>query len=283
MDASFPNATSPLLDKEFLICKFDDRTFLELLIDILKNNKIDCYLPTHSKELVVVSKNEDYLRSVWNGFFIVSPYDTFALLDDKESANVNLAKIGIPVPKIINGLLNEEKYPIFMKPKSGSGSRNSHIVLSSTLHKEYLRLEPNSVFFEYIKGTEYTVDCFFDGCGSLIAFNQRVRKKCIGGAVVVTKNDYSFDIKPYLDKIAKAFVFKGCVNFQYIVKNNIPYFIDVNLRYASGGLPLSVQSGMNIFKYICDLSNGIQLIPVSISMANNGLTMFRYFSEWYSK
>ena len=279
-DTSFPNATSIFLDKEITIAKASDPNFVELLLEILIENDIDCYIPTNSKEIIEVAKNEKKIRESWKGFFIVSPYETYYLLNDKEKANNSLNSIGIPVPRLIENVLLEEEYPIFMKPKNGSGSKNSHLIYNSSIHK----IEKNNsdnCFFEYITGKEYTVDCFYDDKGHLVSFNQRIRIKEMGGAVIITKNDYSFDIFPYLEKMSSHFVFKGCVNFQYILKDNIPYFIDVNLRYASGGLPLSVKSGLDVPRFLMDLAKGKKIKQFMPSQNNDGLTMFRYFEEWY--
>ena len=42
----------------------------------------------------------------------------------------------------------------------------------------------------------------------------------MGGAVIITQNDYDFLINNYIDIISKSFEFKGCVNFQYILKSH---------------------------------------------------------------
>ena len=279
-DGNIPNPTSLFLDEEYGIVSASDTLFLSQLIEILIKKKIDCYIPTNSKEIIVVSKLEKEIRNSWNGFFVVCPFDTFQKLNNKVSANINLNSIGIPVPKLISSLLEDDLYPIFMKPLTGSGSKNSCLIQNKKSHELEMKNE-NNCFFEYIKGKEFTVDCFYDCMGKLVSFNQRLRKKDMGGAVIITQNDYSFDIFPYLEKISSAFIFKGCVNFQYILKDGIPYFIDVNLRYASGGLPLSVKSGLNVPKFIIELSKGVQLTSFVPSKKNDGLTMYRYFEEWY--
>lgn len=279
-DTSFPNATSLFLDKEITLVKASDQTFLHSLLNVLKGNNIDCYIPTNSKEIVVVSKIEKEIRSAWHGFFIVCPFETFDKLDNKIAANLNLAKIGIPVPQIINNLQPDDKYPIFMKPLSGSGSKNSCVIADRKTHDAEMQNKDNC-FFELIEGKEYTVDCFYDDNGRLISYNQRIRNKSMGGAVIISQNDYSFDIYPFLEIITSNFIFKGCVNFQYILKDNTPYFIDVNLRYASGGLPLSVKSGLNVPLFIVELAQGKKLASFKPSKQNDGLTMYRYFEEWY--
>ncbi len=279
-DISFPNVTSKFLDEEYIVSKASSDSFLDELLKILIDKKIDFYVPTNSKETIIISKYENLIREKWKGYFIISPYETFERLDRKDNANKELLAIGVPTPKIIYDLLDDNEYPIFMKPACGSGGKNSCLINDAKTHKSYLS-NNEYCFFEYIKGTEYTVDCFFDESGKLISYNQRIRQKNMGGAVVIAKNDYSFDIYPYLLKMSKSFCFKGCVNFQYILRDNIPYFIDINLRYASGGLPLSVRSGLDVPKFLFDLLEGKKLDSFMPSSKNDGLTMYRYFEEWF--
>ena len=270
IDTSIPNATSIFLDEEYNIVNSSDSRFIDMLIDLLV-----------SKKIIIISKQQNKITEKWSGFFMVCPYKTFELLNNKIDANNSLKRIGISIPKSIDNLLSDDEYPIFMKPNNGSGSKNSQIITNRKIHEMYINENSDNCFFEYIIGQEYTVDCFFDNEGNLISYNQRIRKKSMGGAVIVTQNDYSFDIYPYLKTISSNFVFKGCVNFQYILKDNIPYFIDVNLRYASGGLPLSVKSGLNVPQFIIDICNNKKIDFFYPKKENDGLTMYRYFEEWY--
>ena len=70
------------------------------------------------------------------------------------------------------------------------------------------------------------------------------------------------------------------MNFQYIVRDDIPYFIDINLRYASGGLPLTVASGLDIPRLLLELLDGKVISPLGCC-GNDGLTMYRYFDEYF--
>ena len=277
-DAGERNATRFFADEFVKLPVAKDKDFVDLLLKTLKELRIDYYIPTHSQEIRVVAQNEQLLRSNWDGKFIVTPYTTFELLDDKKSGNKQLKAAGIPVPQMYESISEVTQFPVFMKPDMGSGSKGSRRVETLRLAEAYGELEPSSTFYECISGTEFTVDCMFDDHGKLLGYNQRVREKSMGGAVIVTRNDYRFDILPYLKRLEAAFVFKGCVNFQYILSGGVPYFIDVNLRYASGGLPLTVASGINIPQIMLDIFEGEPIGEVK-SCSAEGKTMYRYFEE----
>lgn len=254
--------------------------FYEQLVRCLIENEIDVYLPTHSKEIREIARLEQQLHADWGGRFLVSPYPTYLKLDQKQAANESLREAGLPVPLQYLSPEDVPAYPVFMKPNSGSGSQRAQSVPTAELHRAFAAADPEASFYERIDGTEYTVDCLFDADGHLVGYNPRIRQKSMGGAVIVSKNDHSFDIAPFLQRLSSHFRFCGCVNFQYIVRNGTPYFIDINLRYASGGLPLTVASGLDVPSLLLDILSGKAVSPIGCC-GNDGLTMYRYFDEYF--
>lgn len=271
--------TKFFLDDFFILPSAVNDNFVEHLCKELVEREIQCYIPTHSMEIRMISRNEEHIRSIWDGYFIVSPFETFLKLDNKRNANQSLKEIGITVPRLYDDA-DDINYPIFMKPDIGSAGKQSLLIENEILYKEYKRIYPRSSFYEYIQGNEYTVDCFFDEKGRLIGYNQRARKKSMGGAVVISQNDYSFDILPYLRMLEKHFRFRGCINFQYILKGQIPYFIDINLRFPAGGLALSIDSGLDVVGYISNMACSKD-IPEWVECDPDGRIMYRYFTEIY--
>ncbi len=265
------------VDEQVCLPNARDPRYIDSLIDVLDTRGIDIYLPTHSGEIKVVSMNGSKIRRQVGTKFIVSPYGTFEALDDKAVANQNLRRIGIPVPDLIEGL--SKRYPIFMKHRVGSGSTGVMVIENPIIHKAYLDTCKDVSFFQLIHGREYTVDCLFDESGDLLGYNQRRRIKTIGGAAAITQNDHRFTIDPWLRQIASTWTFRGCVNFQYIVRDGMPYFIDVNLRYPSGGLPLSVQAGLDIPRLIVEMLLGKKVSPGDLKLKGTIDTMYRYFEE----
>jgi len=58
-------------------------------------------------------------------------------------------------------------------------------------------------------------------------------------------------------------------------------FTDVNLRFASGGLPLSVESGVNLVKLYVLEALGQPYNPSEFQSDRKKRTMYRYFEELY--
>ena len=268
------------VDEQFNIPNASHPDFIDELVELLEDKHIDYYIPTHSKEMRRVSECADQLRSRSTARFLVSPIDTFHALESKEQSFYSLRDAGIPAPAIITA--EPQSYPIIMKGKFGSGSSSVLKLGSAELYRAFKAAKDDVCFFECIEGKEYTTDCVFDTEGHLLAYNMRERVKTIGGAVVISQNSAEFDILPWLRMLESHWTFCGCVNFQFIVRDGVPYFIDINLRFPSGGLPLTVESGINVPEMIIRLMDGEKLAWGDYTADPSVKVMYRYYEEIFS-
>ncbi len=277
IDASYQNATRLFLDKFIQSPRVDQKeAFINFIIDLCNNEEIDIYLPTYSKEIRLISEYEEVLRSKTKTNFIVSDYSSYEKLENKSTFGEYISKYGLKSPRIYNG--GNVTYPSILKPAIGSGSNNTFILENNDDYNYYLNKYKSSVVTEYVSGTEYTIDVICDFNSEVVAYNQRVREKVSNGAVVISKNDFSIEIIDKLKPLIKDFRLKGVINFQFILHNGTIYFIDINLRYASGGLPLTVSSGIDVIQILIDLLLNGHIEHFYKSDKKNR-TMFRYFEE----
>lgn len=274
-DCSKNNACRFFNERIFELPSASDSDFIDKLIDLLVSENIDFYLPTHSKEISRIAEYEKDIRKRVKTEFIVCPVSTFQALNNKKNAYRNLDIIGIAVPEVYDRK-NVVKYPAFYKPNEGSGGSNCRKIICED---DYPKNSKNGILCEYIEGIEYTVDCLYDRNGVLLGYNQRRRIKSMGGAVIITSNDNSFNILPYIKKISDNWVFKGAVNFQYILRDRIPVFTDINLRYASGGLALSVVSGVDVPRALYKMFTNEPIESKEFSSDFKNRTMYRTFEE----
>ena len=266
------------VSKLLVLPRANEDGYINRLCSVLRDYCIDYYLPTHSEEMRIAARHESVLRAT-GAKFLISSLEAFSALDDKAAACLSLSSIGVPVPSVYEDISEITSYPVFVKRKVGSGSKGAAIVNSELELRSLLGKDSSCAAFQYIDGEEYTVDCMFDNEGTLLAYNQRERVKTLGGAVVITRNANPIDVSDYLKRIGAHWLLRGCVNFQYILSSGIPWFIDVNLRYASGGLPLSVASGVNVPEMVVRLLGGETILPGEYHSDNLPRTMYRYFEE----
>lgn len=269
------------VSKVYKLPRCDSDSYVDELVDLLVSEEVDFYIPTHSTETREVARHDEEIRSkAPNVSFLVCPFDTFEALDDKQAMTKNLSASGIPTPELIaREAIHSASYPLFVKRRIGSGAYGAMIVQTPSEMEAVLAKDPDLLAFECMKGPELTIDCMFDRQGHLLGFNQRRRIRTSGGAVVVTKNDYTIDCEPYLRKFESSWVFRGCVNFQCIVSDGAPYFTDVNLRYPAGGLPLSVESGLDVPRMLIEVLSGADTCSLICEVDRSSRAMYRYYDE----
>lgn len=275
------NSSKFFVDNFFIVPKLiEEDRYISSLIEILNREKIDIYIPTLSKEIKIVAKYEQKIKRETKSKFLISPYESIEKLENKDKCYLELEKLDIKVPKLYERK-EELKFPIFMKPKYGSGSKNSMKLYNLEEYEFYKKKYVDTFFMETLEGKEYTVDTFFDKKGKLISYNQRERIKANGGAVTITKNSYDFDFGDIILKISQNYLIRGSANFQFIIQENTPYLIDINLRFASGGLPLSIKSGMNIVNLLIKDLYNIQFEEKDYKVDKKERTMYRYYEEFF--
>ena len=268
--------TKFILDDFFIVPGANDPLFSSAILDIIKEKEIDVYIPTHSKEVRVISQNYD----MFSDKAVVSPIETIKVLEDKKLSNASLRAIGIDVPNMVTMDCDSVTFPLFSKKVIGSGSSD---VLKITSHDELrTELEKGKLVAEFLSGDEYTVDCFFNKSGELVTYNQRVREKTMGGAAIVCRNDHTVDFSYIIKQIAGNYKIYGPANFQFFyLKDNRKVLTDINLRFASGGLPLSVESGADSVELTILEALNEKYDTNKYQSDKKPRVMYRHFEEGY--
>jgi hypothetical protein len=122
------------------------------------------------------------------------------------------------VPKIYKLDKKNLKFPVFLKPEVGQGSRGTFIANSMEEIDVYLKKNPSLMLLEYLRAEEYTIDCFTDRRGTLRFYGPRMRSRVSNG---ISVNTFPVSGKKFM-KIAaiinRALKFRGPWFFQ--VKTN---------------------------------------------------------------
>ena len=239
---------------------------------------MDYVIPVSSHDVDTFSKyTEDPILS---RKMLILENTTHELLHNKLTCYKYLDSINIKTPKILNDNL-QITFPVVMKPSSSSGSKGVHILTEMDDYEYWNKKEKSNLLIEFLEGPEYTVDCFFSSDSCCKGFNIRERKKTVGGGAVVSQNDYRYEkeIKNVIKIIEEHCRIRGPINFQFKVKNNEIYIFDFNTRFASGGLPLTVESGYDIPSILLDAIDGKDIPYWECKMENRAKKMVRYYDE----
>lgn len=138
------------------------------------------------------------------------------------------------------------------KPRHGFGSKDIYTGVWASYHVELnLGSEPINVLQKYIKGTEYSVDCYFTNRSEFVDCVPRERIRVGSGEVVTSKTIDSWLMGHLCKDIGEKVGFKGPINFQFIREEDTEkfYLIEVNARFG-GGMTFSMKAGLDIISLI---------------------------------
>ena len=138
-------------------------------------------------------------------------------------------------------------YPIFVKPKKGSSSKDTHVIHNKTEMGIFLSKRDKSkyVFQEYIKGIEYTVDAYVSRNKKFIGAVIRGRTEITGGESTTATIIDDDEILTETKKVLSKYDLFGPITLQFIRSNDKLYFLEINPRFG-GGVIASIEAGFDI-------------------------------------
>jgi len=191
----------------------DSPDFISKMRKLVSSKKIDAIFPAMDKVIWTLKINEKEIGCK----ILSSPAETTEICLSKRLTYEKLQNI-VDVPKTYNNLKSIHKYPVFIKPVIGYGSRGVFLA-TNQVQLEYFFKNKNIddfVVSEYLEGEEYTVDCFTDRQGNLRFSGPRIRNRISNGISVNTKliNDTSNEFVEIAEKINNALKLRGAWFFQ---------------------------------------------------------------------
>lgn len=226
------------------VCAMKAPTYIDELLVICKEEKIDLLMPTIDTDLQVLADNAERFLEIGTRVMISSP-DKIAICRDKNYTSDFFVKCGLKAPTPYNDYkLYNGPYPCFIKPKDGSSSINAFKVDAAEELPVYAERVEDYIIQPYIEGTEYTVDIFCNFEGSPIYITPRIRLAVRSGEVLKTQIVHDEKIISECRELIKHYKPVGPITVQLIRQNSTgdDYYIEINPRYG-GGAPLSMKAG----------------------------------------
>ena len=232
-----------------------ESSYLGKIREIVKDEGIGLVIPTVDEELSALSGNEDSVGAK----VLISPKKTISTCLDKAMLYKSMKGEGFcPVFVVASERRDLEIFgngKVFMKPRAGRGSRGTMLYDNvSDIPDDVINSQ--NVFCENLPGREYTVDSLFDFKGNLLVAIPRVRLETLRGISIRGKTEKNLKIIKNVERISKMLRFFGPVNIQFKMNENCVFkLVEINPR-LSGGLPLSVASGVDIPSLLPDIAEG---------------------------
>lgn len=261
--------------------RVDSLDYIPFLLAMGQRHGLEVILPIYSSEILVVAREAHRFHAGGIATFL-SPPEVIEQCDNKEMAAQRACEVGIRVPRTYEnmewGQLRPENFPLFIKPKRGSSSRGAQRVDSQDELKYLASREANLILQEFVEGPEVTVDVLCDHQSRPIVISPRSRLEVKGGQSTKCCTLSLDSFAGAVERLIKAFGVRGVCNIQFINQGDNLVFIEINPRFAAGGLMLTVAAGANIPKLMLKLMLGLP-IEEQERVARPGVHMSRYWNE----
>lgn len=251
-----------------------DEKFISEIKKIVDERHIDAIYPAMDDVIEILKTNERVL-----GCKVVSSCaETTEICLSKSRTYEQLTGI-VKIPTTYKNEKEVVKYPVFVKPDIGYGSRGAKKINSEAELTIQLEENPHSIICEYLSGNEYTVDCFTDFNGNLSVVKPRERYRVMNGISVNTKPVAdNGEFIEFANKINSNIKFNGAWFFQ--VKrdeNGVLTLLEIASRFG-GSSSLFRAKGINFA--LMSLYNAFE-IPVSVLENDYDVEMDRALDNKY--
>ena len=274
-------------DVQYIVPKIDSPVYVDTLIEICKSEKINAVTTFIDPEITLLAENRKAFTSI--GVEVLAPYEeTARLCFDKFEMFKYLRKCGVrtamtwgtfeDVKRAVD--IGEVTLPVFVKPRTGSGSVGARTVFDlETLHAAF-KQDPSLIAQELMTGEgnfDLDADVYVDTITHkpIAIFSKRKISTTIGGAnkTISFKDQKLFD---FAQDALRYFEFNGPIDVDFFYKNGEYYLSEINPRFGGAYLH-AYGAGVDFIKLIDMNLHGNANIP-QIGDYEEGIVMMMYDS-----
>jgi carbamoyl-phosphate synthase large subunit len=278
-DMDVMNATKAFADAFVTLPRADDASFADACLDAALQNRIELLIPLIvEREFLPLARRREELAKIGCRLW-VPPEELINTIGDKLEFSKFLTRIGVRCPRTVaySSDVQIDRFPVFLKPRRGSGSVGTQRVSSlATLH-EAAQGRSDLIVQEALDGTEFTVDCFAAAPGMVVAAIPRERIAVKAGVSVKGRTYHHREIEDLCTYVVERSGVVGPANVQGILLRDGFSIVEMNPRF-SGTLALSTAAGINFGSLLIDVVEGNR-IPNFRGCHRAGVSMMRYWQE----
>ena len=257
------------------IVPMKDPGYIDALLKICREDRIDLVIPTIDTDLMILAENRKLFLESGTMVMISAP-EMIRICRDKNLTSAFFESCGVSAPRPVNDWLKYDGgFPAFIKPKDGSSSINAFKVDNREELEVYASQIDDYIVQPFIDGKEFTIDIFCDWEGTPISIVPRERVQVRAGEVLKTRICMDGTIIEEAKRICSRFHPCGPMTVQLIRESTsgTDYYIEINPRFG-GGAPLSMKAGARSAESILRLLRG--QAPCSFDSIADGAVYSRF-------
>ena len=273
-----------MADQQYLVPRIDDPAYIDFLLDICAKENINAVTTFIDPEIELLAANRNKFEML--GVEVLSPYEeTAKLCFDKYLMFKHLRANEIPTVMTWKSIEEFDKayksgevdFPVFVKPRTGSGSVGARKIKNYGVLLEAVKSDPSLIIQEFMDCTDLDADVYIDTISheAVSAFSKRKLETRIGGAskTISFKDEKLFS---FIQQICKTLKFNGPVDMDFFYKDGQYYLSEVNPRFGGAYLH-AYGAGVDFIKLIENNLKG-QVNKPSFGTYDEGVVMMMYDS-----
>lgn len=232
-------------DKFYQVPRIDDPTYISTILDICRKEKINAVTTCIDPEIMLLAEHRAEFTKI--GVEVLAPYeDTARICFNKFKMFQYLTSKGIrtvPTYGDLESFCKAEKegeicFPVFVKPREGSGSVGARKVSNMMALAEAMEQDPSLIIQEFMgDAVDMDADIYIDTISHkpVALFSKRKLETKIGGA----SKTISFKDQKLIDFVCgalNAFKFNGPIDMDLWYRNGEYYISEVNPRFGGAYL-----------------------------------------------
>ncbi len=261
--------------------------YVDITLDICKENKIDALISLNDLELPILAENKARFEAL-GVKVIVSDPDVIDICFDKYKTAQWVESLGLKSPKTYVRLQDvkdalakgEVEFPLFMKPRWGSGSIGLEsiadmeeldiyyhllmkkikktILATASVGDEYIMIQ------EKLTGNEFGLDVMNDLKGNNVGVSVKQKLAMRAGETDKAVTRDLPEVREMGRKIGETLKHIGNLDVDIMQNANGDYCVlELNPRFG-GGYPFSYEAGVNMPKAIIEWVKGNEVDPSTL-------------------
>lgn len=221
-----------------------DQSYIPMILDICKAEKIQAVTTLIDPEIAILAEHRAEFEAI--GVEVLAPYEeTARLCFDKYEMSKYLVEKGIPTVKTFGSFADfkeaydkgEMKFPVFVKPRTGSGSVGARKIDTLEMLEEVTNQDTTLIIQELMTGKDMDADIYVDTYSHkpVAIFSKKKISTTIGGA----NKTISFkeqELFAFVEKALEVFQFNGPLDMDLFYQNGQYYLSEINPRFGGAYL-----------------------------------------------
>ena len=246
-----------LTDVQYIVPLINDSKYVDILIEICKKEKIDVVTTFIDPEIMLLADNRNRFKEL--GIEVLAPYsDTAKLCFDKYEMFKYLSSNNIPTVRtwgtfddtMIAVNAGEISFPVFVKPRTGSGSVGARKIYNEDELRIAFEQDSTIIAQELMDCEDLDADVYVDTITHepVAIFSKKKIATTIGGAnkTISFKDEKLFD---FIKNALKHFKFNGPIDIDFFYRDGQYYLSEINPRFGGAYLH-AYGSGVDFIRLI---------------------------------